>query len=124
VSRILHVELLDSHFRRMPDFDLPTYWHEHTRQFLDSMSDYEFTLRVDSRRVNPARWQSPGRAEMIEPAGEDGWLTIRCWGEALEEALAFVLAFGGAAQVIAPPELRAAVLASAREMLENAGRTP
>lgn len=117
VSRLINVELMDTHFRRAEDFDLPTYWHEHTQKFLESISDYEFTLRIDSRRVNPGRWQSPGRAELIEAAGDDGWLTVRCWGEALEEALGFVLSFGGAARVVEPLELRDAVLAAAREML-------
>ena len=123
VSRIVNVELLDDHFRRASDFDLSTYWHEHTRQFLESISDYEFTLRIDSHRVSPGRWQSPGRSELVEPAGADGWLTVRCWGEALEEALGFVLTFGGAAYVVEPPELRDAVLSAAQEILRTSNKT-
>jgi predicted DNA-binding transcriptional regulator YafY len=119
VSRVLEVELLDTHFRRAEDFDLPTYWQTHTQKFLKSISDYVFTLRIDSRRVNPARWQSPGRAELLEPAGADGWLTVCCWGEALDEALGFALSFGGAARVIEPPELRDAVFAAAHEIVNN-----
>lgn len=119
VSRIINIDLLDDHFRRDENFDLPSYWQSHTQKFLESISDYEFTLRIDSRRVNPARWQSPGRAELLQPAADDGWLTVRCWGEALEEALGFVLSFGGAARVIEPLELHDAVLTTAREMLEN-----
>jgi predicted DNA-binding transcriptional regulator YafY len=119
VSRIINIEILDTHFRRADDFDLPTYWHEHTQKFLESISDYEFTLRIDSHRVNPARWQSPGRAELLQPAGDDGWLIVRCWGEALEEALGFVLGFGGAARVIEPLELQSAVLIAAREIVDR-----
>ncbi|MEO8611478.1 MAG: WYL domain-containing protein [Chloroflexota bacterium] len=119
VSRVINIELLDTHFRRAQDFDLSAYWHEHTQKFLEFISNYEFILRIDSHRVNPARWQSPGRAELIEPADKDGWLVVRCWGEALEEARSFTLSFGGAAQVVEPLELREAVLAAAREMLEN-----
>ncbi|GAB4169556.1 MAG: hypothetical protein Fur005_30980 [Roseiflexaceae bacterium] len=43
VIRFRQITLLDTHFHRQADFDLPTYWHEQLRQFGELTGKYRFT---------------------------------------------------------------------------------
>lgn len=119
VSRLQRVTLLDTHFRRPDDFDLPTYWQDHVQDFLASLTGFAFTLRIDSRRMASAKWYTPGRTEIVEPPGSDGWLTVRFWVESIDIAEMFVISMGAQVTVVEPAELRAKVLDTAREILRN-----
>ena len=118
-SRFHSVTLLDSHFQRQPDFDLPAFWREHLEEFVETLSEYPFTLRIHSSRMTFVRWLTPGRCEIIEPAGDDGWLTARIRLESLDLAKMLVFGLGTQAVVLEPPELQDAVLSAARELLDD-----
>jgi predicted DNA-binding transcriptional regulator YafY len=117
VSRLKQVTLLDQHFQRAPDFDLPTYWQEHIQEFLSTLTEYAFTLRIDSRHMASSKWYTPGRTEILEPPGDDGWLTARLWMESEEQAVLLVLTMGTSAQVVEPDALREKVIHYARSIL-------
>jgi predicted DNA-binding transcriptional regulator YafY len=117
VSRFHDVTLLDGHFHRREDFDLAAYWQGNAQQFVATLAQYQFTLRIDSRRMYLARWYTPGRCEVVEPAGEDGWLSARFQVESEDVARTFVLGFGAQATVVEPQALRESVLALAYDVL-------
>lgn len=114
VSRFHQVTLLDARFTRPADFDLPAYWQDHIQEFLATLSEFAFTLRIDSSRMASAKWYTPGRAEIIEPPGPDGWLTARFWVESIDLASVFVLSMGTQAKVVEPDELRVHILNAVR----------
>ncbi len=117
VSRLQNVTLLDSHFQRQPDFDLSTYWQSHLTEFVETISEYNFTLRIHPSRANFVKWLAPGRStfEPTEDAGD--WLIAHLHLETLEMAKMLVFGLGRQAEVLEPPELKEAVLTSAKELL-------
>jgi predicted DNA-binding transcriptional regulator YafY len=118
-SRFHSVTLLDAHFQRLPDFDLAAFWREYLQQFGETLSEYPFTLRIHSSRMNFVRWLTSGRCHIVEPPGDDGWLTARIHLESLDLAKMLVFGLGAQAVVLEPPELQEAVLNTAREILAN-----
>jgi predicted DNA-binding transcriptional regulator YafY len=118
ISRFHAVTLLDTHFQRTDDFDLPTYWQSHTREFIESLSEYTFTMRIHESRMNFIQWLTPGRCQILAPADADGWLTAQIRMESAGLARMIVFGLGKQGQVIEPPELREAVLQTARDLLE------
>ncbi len=117
VSRFHDINLLDGHFQREDNFDLAKYWQEHAHEFAAAANDYVFTLRMPNSRISLIRWLVPGRYEVIEPPDGHDWLTARFRLDSID--LAKMIVFGLGATVVEPPELRDAVLATARELLEN-----
>jgi predicted DNA-binding transcriptional regulator YafY len=118
LSRFHSVTLLDDHFQRPDDFDLAAYWQSHTREFIESLSEYICTLRIHESRMNFVQWLTPGRCEILAPADADGWLTARVRLDNLDMAKMLVFGLGKQGQVVEPPELREAVLQTARDLLE------
>ena len=119
MSRFQQVTVLDTPFERAADFDLPTYWQNHIQEFLATLSEYAFTVRLDSRRMASSKWYTPGRTEILEPPGEDGWLTARFWVESQDMARLFVLSLEDQAVVVEPVELRGDVRKAARTILDR-----
>ncbi len=120
VSRFKAVTLLDQHFERAPDFDLPTWWQERVNDFLSDPPEmgFTFTLRLDSARLPFAQLLMP-RYDVVEPEGADGWLTLRFWTESVELAAMFVFGLGAQAVIVEPSILRDSVLTVAREVVRR-----
>src|SRR5258708_25246731 len=118
VARFHNVTVLDTHFERRQDFDLVTHWTTHAHEFVASLIQYHFTLRIDSRRMSVAKWNTPGRSEVIEPPGADGWLTARFSVESVDVARMFIVGLGPQAVVVDPPELRDSIVEFAHEMIK------
>jgi predicted DNA-binding transcriptional regulator YafY len=119
VSRFHSVTLLDQYFHRPDDFDLLTYWQEHSLKFAQSLAQYRFTLRVLASRLNFVSWVSAGRFQIVEPEDADGWLTINFEMETIELAKMIVFGLGSDAIVLDPPELWQSITETARELLER-----
>lgn len=118
MSRFHSITVLDTHFQRDEDFDLETYWQEHLQEFVETMSEYSFTLRAHPSRMNFAKWLTPGRCEILE-APDDGWITARFHLESIDLASMMVFGLGRQAVVVEPAELREAVLNAAHELLNS-----
>ncbi len=118
-SRFHGVSVLDTHFRRDEAFDLAAFWNEHLQEFTGTLAEFTFTLRLHSSKLTFARWLTPGRCQVIEAAGDDGWLTARFQLESMDLAKMLVFGLGTQAVVLDPPELQEAVLETARDLLEN-----
>ena len=119
VSRFHQITLLDSHFQRQADFDLPTFWREHLHSFIENISQYTFTIRIHASRIKLAQRLLPGRSKIIEPEDNGGWVIAQFQTESMELAKMLVLGFGNQATVIEPPELHMAVLDTAHQILAN-----
>jgi predicted DNA-binding transcriptional regulator YafY len=118
VSRFREIRLLTEHFQRDPDFDLPTYWHEHLSEFVTAFSDYEFTLRVHPERVKFAQWLTPGRNTVVAAHG-DGWMTLRFRVESAELAKMMVFGLGRQCEVLEPQSLKDAVITACQDLLDH-----
>ena len=122
VTRFHSVRVLDQSFSRRPDFDLPTYWQEHIKNFEDTFGTYRCTLRIHPQRETFVKWLMPGRWQLVNEPDEEGWITLSFLMDS--DLLAKMLVFGlaGFVKVIDPPELKASVVAQARAVLQNLER--
>jgi len=119
VTRFHEVRVLDRHFMRHPDFDLQRYWQEHLQEFINSFSEYHCTLRVHPERVAFVKSLTPGRWEVLEETNEAEWITLRLMMDSLLLAKMLVFGLGTSAEVIAPVELKEAVLDDAQQMIQH-----
>ncbi|MBL8164110.1 MAG: WYL domain-containing protein [Anaerolineae bacterium] len=121
VARFHSLRLLDERFTRRPDFDLPTYWREHLQSFVDHFSEYGCTLRIHPERLAFVRWLMPGRWQELGTADERGWVTLRLVMDSILMAKMLVFSLGRAAEILDPPDLAAAVLADAHDLMQQLG---
>jgi predicted DNA-binding transcriptional regulator YafY len=119
VSRFHQIMLLDSHFQRREDFDLPTFWHEYLQHFVETVSEYSFTLRMHPDRMGLVKWLVPGRYQQVEPPGADGWIKVHFHLESIDLAKMLVFGLGAHATIVEPQELQEAVRIAAREILSH-----
>jgi predicted DNA-binding transcriptional regulator YafY len=119
VSRIHSVRLLETSFSRRPDYDLPSYWRAHAQSLGNLPFEYSCVLRIHPERISFIKWLMPGRWELIKDANDKGWMTISLAMDSnlLAEMLVFGLA--GFVEVVEPAELKDAVVAKARDVLEH-----
>jgi predicted DNA-binding transcriptional regulator YafY len=119
VTRIHSVRLLDKSFSRRPDFDLPTYWRAQAHSLENLPSEYSCVLRIHPERISLIKWLMPGRWKLIGEANDKGWMTISLTMDS--DLLAKMLVFGlaGFVEVVEPTELKDAVVAKARDVLEH-----
>ncbi len=120
VSRFRQIIPLDQRFERDAAFDLHTYWHANLDTFINTFSDFEFTLCVHPDRLNFVRWLLPGRTTAIHTR-EDGWVTLRCQIESMAMATMLVIGLGDQCEIIAPPILREDVLRACQTTLAHLG---
>jgi predicted DNA-binding transcriptional regulator YafY len=119
VSRFQQITRLDRHFQRREEFDLPTYWREHLQNFVETLTEYSFTLRIHADRMNFLKWLTPGRYHPIEPPDADGWIIVNLHLESIELAKMLVFGLGQQATVVEPQELQEAIIRTACEILDN-----
>jgi predicted DNA-binding transcriptional regulator YafY len=103
LSRISSASLTDDTFVRPKGFELTAYWAEAQVLFLASRPSYPMVLRVRDGAVRRFRPTAP----VVDDG--DGWFVVEADLENADEACAAVLAQGGEAVVLAPPELAVAV---------------
>jgi len=119
VNRFHSVRLLDESFTRRPDFDLPAYWRAHTQSMENLPSRYHCTLRIRPERISFLQWMMPGRWELVAGAEDREWTTISLSIDSDLLAKMLVFSLPGFVEVVEPAELKEAVVAQAREVLEQ-----
>lgn len=112
LSRLTSAELTDEAFTRPDGFDLSRYWAEAQREFRARLPSYPMVLRVRKDAVRRFRPTAP-----VRPDG-DGWFLIEVDLENPQESCAAVLAQGGDAVVVAPPELADLVRRAAKRIVK------
>jgi predicted DNA-binding transcriptional regulator YafY len=119
VNRFHSVRLLDKSFARRPDFDLPAYWRAHTQSMENLPSGYHCTLRIRPERISFVQWLMPGRWELVAGADDREWTTVSLSMDSDLMAKMLVFGLSGFVEVVEPAELKEAVAAQAREVLEQ-----
>jgi predicted DNA-binding transcriptional regulator YafY len=119
LSRVVSADGLDESFDRPPGFDLAGFWSSWVSDYAAGLPRIQVRVRLAPDALPAARWSA------IEvsagPPDQDGWLPATLVYERLEHAVGGVLAMGGCAEALAPPELRERVAEAAHAM---AGRYP
>jgi predicted DNA-binding transcriptional regulator YafY len=129
VSRIRAAEIVEQPCARPPDFDLGEYWEGATARFKANVPRYDVTVRVSpaalplvrkTHHYHHAREDEHGAACAAGGAAAaggggdaEGWTVVPLRFEVEEEAVPYVLRFGGELEVVAPPTLRQTVAALA-----------
>lgn len=121
VARIRTVTFTGEHFARPAEFDLPQFWEEFCRRFLENLSEYPVTLRV-TRDFVPVLVRDWGRhvQQLIAATStppDSAHVTFDYIFETMEHARDVLLRFGSAVEVLAPAELRASILERARALV-------
>lgn len=111
VSRVEAAERLDQHFERPPGFDLAREWARLRQAFVDSLPEYDVTVRIAPRAEQQLALLAEGRpktlplpADVVRDA--QGWAAIRLRFETPERATRLLLQLGADLEVLDPPELR------------------
>lgn len=121
LARLKHVALSEAHFERDPDFDLAAYWAESRAQFerlsLEQFPPFYATLRVR----HTAFWYFPGylegRYQQQGAADADGSVILNVRFDSLADAHMRLISLGTDVDVLAPAELREAILATAQAIV-------
>lgn len=119
VVRFRQITLLDTHFHRREDFDLPTYWHAQLRQFGELVAGYGFILRIKPEGMNLVKEVVPGRYDQLGPVDSNGWLTLGFQLDSMDLAKMLVFGLGELAIVVEPQELAETVQHTARTILTH-----
>jgi predicted DNA-binding transcriptional regulator YafY len=116
VSRIRAVTILDERGTRPEDFDLTAWWEKSATEFREKLPRYYATFLADRSVMHWIRYRG-WRLEQETPESERVRMRVRF--DAEEEALQFVLSFGGAVEVVDPGELRSKVVTRAAAIIER-----
>ena len=76
-------------------------------------------MRLRPDRLSFIRQLVPGRYQVIDSADADGWLTVQFDLESMDLARMLVFGLGGQAEIVEPPELKEAMLSTAREIIDG-----
>lgn len=116
VSDLVVVRLLDEHFARRPDFDLPSAWQAWCAGAANRPG-YQFTLRAAPSFIPwLRRFGVTGSARGDVPPDTEGRLMVAAACESFEDARARILALGSAVEVVAPEPLRRSVIDYAEQI--------
>jgi predicted DNA-binding transcriptional regulator YafY len=113
VARVREVRATGERYARPPGFDLAAYWIESSAAYERDTPRVTVTIRVRPDAVTAladvvgrTAWQA---RETLESNDTAGWAHVRVDLEWPDEVPGRLLAMGSAAEVLAPPEIRAAV---------------
>ncbi|WP_329582296.1 WYL domain-containing protein [Kitasatospora sp. NBC_01250] len=115
VSRFLAVEQTGRSFERPADFELAAYWTAAADRLTAMLHQGTAELRLSPRAAQllPARFGAVGARALAraQAPGPDGWIRLTLPVESPAVAVGDLLHFGSEAEVVGPPELRAALAA-------------
>jgi predicted DNA-binding transcriptional regulator YafY len=118
LSSIKALLALEETFTRPRDFDLPAYWAEATEKFENDIYVGVAKVRATEKGISRLRVISDTVKRAIEAAeivpGADGWAELTIPIEEIGWATREMTKAGAEVEVLAPPELRAAVADVAR----------
>ncbi|MFD5423463.1 helix-turn-helix transcriptional regulator [Streptomyces sp. NPDC127069] len=128
VSRLLAVAETGGTFERPAGFDLAAHWEESSRRLEASLHQETALLRISPRaqRLLPMQFGAPG-ARALEGAGApdaEGWVEVELSVESRAVAVGDLLRLGPEAEVLGPPELRAAVAEAVGVLAARYARQP
>jgi predicted DNA-binding transcriptional regulator YafY len=119
VSRTSRARVRDETFERPADFDLASWWRDHTDAFARTLLRWTCRLRLSPAALTDLRHAADPLAarDAIASASApdaEGWRVVELATEGPEVALFQLRMLGDGVEVLAPAELRAALAATAR----------
>jgi len=118
VSNILELTPVEDTFERPAAFDLAAWWAETSRRFEAEIFTGTATLRLTVEGLGRLTRLGTEQARIAEGTrpGADGRVEVVVPIESVEHAAVDFQRLGAEAEVLAPPELRAAMSATARRL--------
>jgi len=113
VSAIGTLAVSEETFTRPEDFDLSRYWATWAKDFEARLHRGEASLKVSPEGLKRLATLTPavdGTAARAEPLDERGWIQIDIPIESIDHAAREMLKLGAEAEILAPPELRQAMI--------------
>ena len=123
VANILDAVVLDAEAERPEGFDLAAFWREWTDRYENSVYTSSATVRMTVRALEVMAFvfapemSRRARAAAGEP-DDSGWLITEVPIESITHGHIELLRLGAEAEVLAPPELRARFIETARKLAE------
>lgn len=118
VSRIRQVETTGELCERPADFDLVAHWQQAAVEFRQHFPRFPVTLRAHPEAVGRLHFVGRfSRVEQTSAPDEDGWVTMTMDFQVADNACEILTGFGAQIEIINPPELRADIIARAREVI-------
>jgi predicted DNA-binding transcriptional regulator YafY len=128
VGRVTSARLLTVEVVRPDDFDLVAFWERWSAAFVTSRSLVEVRVRATATALGifPYVFGEAGRraTEAAGPASPDGLREVVLTFEEERVAAHRLAGFGGEVEVISPEEVRAELIATARELLARYDQLP
>ncbi|MEN8649946.1 transcriptional regulator [Streptomyces sp. 21So2-11] len=125
IDQILELQPLDEQFEPPESFDLAAHWRDRLTDFHARLHTAEAVVRLSPRGVARVREQlghAVGRAVADGGVVEaDGWTRAAVPIESLDHAHGEFLKLGADLEVLEPPELRARLAATVRELADRYG---
>ena len=120
-GRVLSARVLPEAFGRPADFELAGFWARWSAEFEASRPRFQVRLKASPQAlawIPEVFGPAAGPAlEAAAPPGEDGWRVMTLSFEHERAAVHRLAGFGDQVGVLDPPSVRAALLATAREIL-------
>jgi predicted DNA-binding transcriptional regulator YafY len=125
VSRVTSLDALAERFERPADFELAAYWSESSAAFERDFPRAEVTVRLRADRRDRLAAavgdRAVSNAERLEDPDGDGWLRLRLRLDWPNEVPGQLLGLGSDVEILEPAEMRARVVALARDIVEHYG---
>jgi predicted DNA-binding transcriptional regulator YafY len=123
VARIASARVLAEPFERPAGFELAAFWRRWSAEFEASRPRLAVTLRASPAALAAfgeifGQAAGPALAAALPP-GEDGWRVVTLSFEHERAAVHRLSGFGDQVEVLAPPSVRAGLVATARQILRR-----
>ncbi|RZJ18998.1 MAG: YafY family transcriptional regulator [Brevundimonas sp.] len=119
ISNALELTVSEEVFERPDSFDLPAWWAETSQRFERERFTQHARLRLNARGLKYLAMFGAEYARLAGAAtpGADGWVEVDAPFETVAWAASEFMRLGDDAEVLAPPELREAVVEACRRTL-------
>ncbi|GAB3825541.1 helix-turn-helix transcriptional regulator [Dactylosporangium cerinum] len=126
VANLLSVVATGERFDRPDGFDLAAHWRRYLDDFAERRHTGTATVRLSAeglRRLPDLCAPAVTRAALssVGPPDADGWVELTLPTESVDHAHGELLRFGADLEVLAPPELRARLAATAARLAARYG---
>ncbi|WP_030255982.1 helix-turn-helix transcriptional regulator [Streptomyces violens] len=128
ISRLVSVDVTEQLFDRPAEFDLAAHWAESSRRLETALQQGVAQLRISprGRQLLPMQFGAAGTRALAAagPPDDEGWVRVEMAVETPSVAVGDLLRLGTEAEVLGPPELRAAVARTVTELTHRYTATP